>query len=173
MTSPINAEFRRRRLDPFLSSGCTNKMRNSLLIGEIGRGIQMRSSVRLRSYLKPCQLPLRRTIHTPSVASPERVVFSGIQPTGIPHLGNYLGALREWVRIQDDADTQSRCIYSIVDLHALTVPQEAKQLRQWRKESFAILLAIGLDPSKSILFYQSDVRYTSEYDACSLLHMIF
>ncbi|EED12553.1 tryptophanyl-tRNA synthetase, putative [Talaromyces stipitatus ATCC 10500] len=106
----------------------------------------------------------RRTVYTSATAdaSRNRVIFSGIQPTGIPHLGNYLGALREWVRLQNDADPMTKCIYSIVDLHALTVPQEATQLRQWRKESFAILLAIGLDPSRSMLFYQSDVSAHAE-----------
>ncbi|KAI5286644.1 Tryptophan--tRNA ligase, mitochondrial [Ascosphaera aggregata] len=86
----------------------------------------------------------------------ERIVFSGIQPTGIPHLGNYLGALKEWVRLQDTRESSStKLIFSIVDLHALTVPKDSKLLRQWRKEALAILLAIGLDPKKSTIFLQS------------------
>jgi tryptophanyl-tRNA synthetase len=87
----------------------------------------------------------------------EEVIFSGIQPTGVPHLGNYLGALREWVRLQDEKHNSARIIYSIVDLHALTIRQEAEQLRQWKRETLATLIAIGLDPEKAILFYQSDV----------------
>lgn len=90
-------------------------------------------------------------------SSPQRIIFSGIQPTGIPHLGNYLGALREWVRLQDSATEGSKLFFSVVDLHALTVPQESTRLRQWRKETFATLLAIGLDPSRSTIFYQSAV----------------
>lgn len=89
-------------------------------------------------------------------------IFSGIQPTGVPHLGNYLGALREWVKLQDEAETSTRLIYSLVDLHAITIRQEPAQLRQWKKESLAMLLAIGLDPQRSTIFHQSDVPAHSE-----------
>lgn len=94
---------------------------------------------------------------TQQSSTPERIVFSGIQPTGIPHLGNYLGALREWVRLQDSATDGTKLIFSIVDLHALTVPPEPSHLRQRRKQTFAMLLAVGLDPARSTIFYQSDV----------------
>lgn len=90
------------------------------------------------------------------------VVFSGIQPTGIPHLGNYLGALREWVRLQDTKKPDGKLFFSIVDLHALTVAQHPEQLRRWRRESFATLLAVGLDPEKSTMFYQSSIPEHSE-----------
>jgi tryptophanyl-tRNA synthetase len=90
-------------------------------------------------------------------SSPQPIIFSGIQPTGVPHLGNYLGALREWVRLQGSASEESKLIFSIVDLHALTVPQESTHLRQWRKQAFAMLLAIGLDPNRVTIFYQSAV----------------
>jgi tryptophanyl-tRNA synthetase len=89
---------------------------------------------------------------------PDKVIFSGIQPTGIPHLGNYLGALRQWVKLQNEAEDGTTLIYSLVDLHAITVRQEPGQLKQWRKEMFASLLAVGLNPNKSIIFHQSDVR---------------
>ncbi|PYH98932.1 tryptophanyl-tRNA synthetase [Aspergillus ellipticus CBS 707.79] len=89
-------------------------------------------------------------------------IFSGIQPTGVPHLGNYLGALREWVRLQNDGTEGTRFFFSIVDLHALTVPQESIQLRKWRKEALATLLAVGLDPSRSTIFYQSTVQAHAE-----------
>lgn len=92
-----------------------------------------------------------------STPAQEPVVFSGIQPTGVPHLGNYLGALRQWVKLQDDAQPGTKLLFSIVDLHALTVPQDASQLRKWRAEAFATLLAVGLDPKRSTIFYQSAV----------------
>lgn len=88
----------------------------------------------------------------------KRIVFSGIQPTGVPHLGNYLGALREWVLLQNSAPPDSTLLYSIVDLHALTLPQDAEALRSWRRQSFATLLAVGLDPERSSIFFQSAVR---------------
>ncbi|KAJ9134444.1 Tryptophanyl-tRNA synthetase [Pleurostoma richardsiae] len=99
----------------------------------------------------------------------DTVIFSGIQPTGVPHLGNYLGALRQWVRLQDEPEAvvpggvgAKRLLYSIVDLHAITMPQQADKLRQWRREALAALLAIGLDPERSIIFYQSSVPAHSE-----------
>ncbi len=85
------------------------------------------------------------------------VIFSGIQPTGIPHLGNYLGALQNWKRLQDEAQPGSKLLYSIVDLHAITLPQQAPMLRQWKREMLAALLAVGLDPERSSIFYQSSV----------------
>jgi tryptophanyl-tRNA synthetase len=92
----------------------------------------------------------------------DKVIFSGIQPTGIPHLGNYLGALRGWVKLQNEADASTRLIYSLVDLHAMTVRQDPAELRRQRQESFAMLMAIGLDPHRSILFHQSDVSAHAE-----------
>jgi tryptophanyl-tRNA synthetase len=98
-----------------------------------------------------------------SLATPDtRVIFSGIQPTGVPHLGNYLGALIQWVKLQDQAKDGDKLIFSLVDLHAITLRQDAAQLRQWKRESLATLLAIGLDPKMSILFHQSDVPAHSE-----------
>jgi tryptophanyl-tRNA synthetase len=85
------------------------------------------------------------------------VIFSGIQPTGIPHVGNYLGALQQWVKLQDTAVSNTKLLFSIVDLHAITIPQDSKQLKQWKRETLAILLAVGLNPERSILFYQSSV----------------
>ncbi|KAI3336569.1 tryptophanyl-tRNA synthetase [Xylariaceae sp. AK1471] len=90
------------------------------------------------------------------------VIFSGIQPTGIPHLGNYLGAMRQWKRLQDMAGDEDKLIFSIVDLHAITMPQDAEALRNRRRELLAALLAIGLDPKKSTLFYQSSVIQHTE-----------
>lgn len=100
---------------------------------------------------------LRRASSQDAQVAKTKVIFSGIQPTGIPHLGNYLGALQRWVQQQDEADEGTTNIYSLVDLHAITVRQDPAQLRQWRKESLAVLLAVGLDPQKSTIFFQSHV----------------
>ena len=88
----------------------------------------------------------------------KRTIFSGIQPTGIPHIGNYLGALQQWVKIQNESGPSARLIFSIVDLHAITVQQDAEQLRKWKKETLVALLAAGLDPERCTIFFQSDVR---------------
>ena len=85
-------------------------------------------------------------------------VFSGIQPSGTPHLGTYLGALKNWVAIQDGYDSY----YCIVDLHALTTPQDPKVLRHNVRETTAIYLAAGLDPEKSVIFRQSRVSGHTE-----------
>ena len=86
-------------------------------------------------------------------------IFSGIQPTGQKHLGNYIGAIRQYVEGQDRGDP---AIYCIVDLHALTVPWDPATLRASVYDTTAILLAAGLDPDRSILFRQSDVREHTE-----------
>src|ERR1700727_2661671 len=81
-------------------------------------------------------------------------IFSGIQPSGIPTLGNYLGALRNWAALQEGHE----CIYCVVDLHAIPVFQDPKELRRRRAGVAATLLAIGIDPSKHIVVLQSAVR---------------
>ncbi|XP_059998365.1 tryptophan--tRNA ligase, mitochondrial isoform X2 [Lagenorhynchus albirostris] len=86
-------------------------------------------------------------------------IFSGIQPTGIPHLGNYLGAIESWVRLQDEHDS---VLYSIVDLHSITVPQDPAVLRQSILDMTAALLACGVNPEKSILFQQSQAKTAKE-----------
>ena len=87
------------------------------------------------------------------IVEKKKRVLSCIQPTGIPTLGNYLGALRNWVDMQDDFE----CAFAVADLHAITVRQEPAKLRQQIIEMFALLLAIGLDPEKCLLFVQSHV----------------
>ncbi|ROW12338.1 hypothetical protein VMCG_00612 [Cytospora schulzeri] len=99
---------------------------------------------------------------TSNGAANPKVVFSGIQPTGIPHLGNYLGALTQWVRLQNEAAPDTKLLYSVVDLHAITVPQKAAELRRWKREMLAALLAVGLDPKRSIISYQSSCPAHSE-----------
>lgn len=89
---------------------------------------------------------------------PENRIFSGIQPTGNLHLGNYLGAIRNWVTLQDSFES----IYCVVDLHAITVPQDPQQLRQSTREVTASLIAAGISPRRSILFNQSRVPQHSQ-----------
>jgi tryptophanyl-tRNA synthetase len=86
-------------------------------------------------------------------------IFSGIQPTGKKHLGNYIGAIRQYVDLQGQGDP---AIYCIVDLHAITVPWDPTTLRSNVHDTTAILLAAGLDPERCILFRQSDVREHTE-----------
>ncbi|PKY87656.1 tryptophan--tRNA ligase [Falseniella ignava] len=80
-------------------------------------------------------------------------VFSGVQPTGTPTIGNYVGAMKGFVELQSDYDT----IYCVANQHAITVPQDPKLLRQRTRELAALYLAIGIDPEQSIMFVQSDV----------------
>lgn len=84
--------------------------------------------------------------------------LSAIQPSGNPTLGNYLGALKNWVTMQDEFD----CIYAVADLHALTVKQEPANLRKQTLSTVALALACGVDPEKSILFIQSHVHTHAE-----------
>ncbi|WP_067698313.1 tryptophan--tRNA ligase [Nocardia jejuensis] len=92
-------------------------------------------------------------------AEPKQRVLSGIQPTSDSfHLGNYLGAVQYWVRLQDEFDA----FYFIPDLHAITVPQDPKELRKRTKQSAAQLLALGVDPKKSTMFVQSQVPEHAE-----------
>ncbi len=80
-------------------------------------------------------------------------VFSGIQNTGDIHIGNYIGALRNWVKLQDTYDA----IYCVVDLHSITIPFEPEALQKSRLETAKALLAVGIDPDRSLLYYQSQV----------------
>ena len=85
-------------------------------------------------------------------------VFSVVQPTGNIHIGNYLGALRQFVELQDE----NECIYCIVDMHSITVPQDPKELRKHILDVAALYMAVGIDPKKSIIFVQSDVSGHAE-----------
>lgn len=85
-------------------------------------------------------------------------VFSGVQPTGNIHIGNYLGALKQFVELQQEHN----CVYCIVDLHSITVPQNPKELQKNILDVAALYLAVGLDPKKSIIFVQSQVSGHSE-----------
>ena len=86
------------------------------------------------------------------------IIFSGIQPTGIPMLGNFLGAIRNWGRLSTDYN----CLYCVVDSHAITVRQDPEVLRNYSREMLAWLIALGLDPAKNTLYFQSQVAAHAE-----------
>ena len=90
----------------------------------------------------------------------KKKIFSGVQPTGNLHLGNYLGAIKNFVEL--DNDNKNECVFCVVDLHAITVTQDPKQLRNNIRETVATFLASGIDPKKSIIFNQSKVSAHSE-----------
>ena len=87
-------------------------------------------------------------------------IFSGVQPTGNLHLGNYLGAIKNFVELNND--DQNSCVFCVVDLHAITVNQDPKELRNNIRETVATFIACGIDPKKSIIFNQSQVSAHSE-----------
>ncbi|KAF9930968.1 hypothetical protein BGZ67_005561 [Mortierella alpina] len=94
---------------------------------------------------------------------PKPIILSGIQPTGQPHLGNYLGAISNWVALQEQAHLDNETLlFMVVDLHAITLPQNPDQLRKERRELAITLLACGIDPKKCILFEQSKVPAHAE-----------
>ncbi len=90
--------------------------------------------------------------------SKQATLFSGIKPTGIPHIGNFLGALKQWVDLQ----SKYQAIYSIVDYHAITIDIDPAQLKQNIYQTARILLSIGIDPKRSIIFLQSQVNEHTE-----------
>ena len=85
-------------------------------------------------------------------------IFSGMQPSGVITLGNYLGALKNWTKLQDEYD----CLYCIVDMHAITVRQDPVKLRKQARDLLVQYLAVGLDPEKNIIYYQSHVPQHAE-----------
>ena len=93
-----------------------------------------------------------------STSQPRPRIFSGVQPSGLLHIGNYLGAIRNWVRLQEEYD----CVYCVVDLHAITVRQTRKELQAATFEVANTFLAAGIDPQRSIVFVQSHVPAHSE-----------
>src|SRR3990172_10865740 len=93
-------------------------------------------------------------------------IFSGIQPTGQIHIGNYLGALKQWVALQESGE----CIFCIVDLHAITTPYDPESLKSSILEKAIAYLAAGIDPEKSIIFIQSHIKEHAEL--CWLLNTV-
>ena len=96
--------------------------------------------------------------NTTTATGKKKIIFSGIQPTGVMTLGNYIGAIQNWVALQADYN----CVYSVVDLHSLTIRQDPKTLRENTLRCYALLVACGIDPERSILFIQSHVRTHTE-----------
>lgn len=97
-----------------------------------------------------------------SVPQTEKVVFSAIQPTGIPHLGNYLGAMINWVKLQESENCDTKFIFSVADLHALTMPQEPENFKKARMQMLASMLAVGLDEERCTIFMQSEFGLVTE-----------
>jgi tryptophanyl-tRNA synthetase len=87
-------------------------------------------------------------------------IFSGVQPTGNLHLGNYLGAIKNFVKLQNEKENE--CVFCVVDLHAITVKQDPNKLKKNIRETAATFIACGIDPAKSIIFNQSMVSAHSE-----------
>ena len=90
----------------------------------------------------------------------DKKIFSGVQPTGNLHLGNYLGAIKNFVELGNDNDNE--CIFCVVDLHAITVKHDPNDLRDNVRETVASFVACGIDPKKNIIFNQSKVKAHSE-----------
>ncbi|KAG9030219.1 Tryptophan--tRNA ligase, mitochondrial [Tulasnella sp. JGI-2019a] len=105
----------------------------------------------------------RRPYSSATQSSPKKkIIFSGIQPTGVPHLGNLLGALSNWVELQNSAAPGDVVLYSTVGYHAITLPQDPQILLADRRNVLASLLAVGLDPKRSIIFPQDQVPEHTE-----------
>ena len=100
------------------------------------------------------------------------IVLSCIQPTAVPTLGNYLGALKNWKYMSEDYD----CYYAIADLHAITVRQEPAKLRKQSTEMYALLLALGLDPDKNVVFVvfcsSTNLNMQRTYGFCCFLQRL-
>jgi tryptophanyl-tRNA synthetase len=88
----------------------------------------------------------------------KKVIFSGIQPSGAITIGNYFGALKNWTKLQDEYN----CLFCVVDMHAITVRQNPAELRQQARDLLALYIAVGLDPKKNIMYYQSHVPQHAE-----------
>jgi tryptophanyl-tRNA synthetase len=121
----------------------------STLSGEMGSvgsaQLLAKTSTVLHSTVEGVKIPKKST------------VFSAIQPTGVFHLGNYLGAVRAWVDIADNAPQDCRLIFAVADLHAITVPKDPRSLRTWRNQALASIIATGIDPERCIVYHQSTV----------------
>jgi tryptophanyl-tRNA synthetase len=120
----------------------------------------MRMTTKSSSTLEPTKADAKAKPGTQKTEQPKKQprVFSGIQPTGVPQLGNYLGAMRHWAAEQDQYDS----IFCIVNLHAITLPQDPAELRQNTLGMAAMLLAIGIDPQRAPIFIQSQVSAHAE-----------
>ena len=109
---------------------------------------------------------VQQAVNTTTEVGARRRVFSGVQPSGDPQLGNYIGAFKQWVERQDEKEN----FFCVVDLHAITVDFDPEDLRRQTRELAAILFACGLDPDKSTLFVQSHV--TAHAEGCWILNCV-
>ncbi|ODQ78210.1 hypothetical protein BABINDRAFT_168401 [Babjeviella inositovora NRRL Y-12698] len=108
--------------------------------------------------------------HTNCALPPNSTVFSAIQPTGRFHLGNYLGSVRAWRELQDSAHTDTSLMFATADLHAITVPKDPHELRTFRAQAIASILASGIDPQKCTVFHQSSVAQHAELSWIFMCH---
>lgn len=138
--------------------GSTDCLRlDALKVAMLRQSIQRQSSRKLWRHSGPS------VAHSFSKSSTrQQTIVSGIQPTGIPHLGNYLGAIQNWTNLQNSADRNDTILFSIVDLHAITVPQNTDTLRQSRREMLMSLVACGINLDRAIVFEQSRVPEHAE-----------
>lgn len=90
--------------------------------------------------------------------TPKKIIFSGMQPTGVITIGNYFGALKNWVKLNEEYN----CLFCVVDMHAITVRQDPARLRKGARELIALYIAAGLDPEENIIYYQSHVPQHAE-----------
>lgn len=88
----------------------------------------------------------------------KKILYSAMQPSGVPSLGNYLGALKNWKNLQEDYN----CIFGVANMHAITVRQNPTEFRRRIRDLFTLFLALGLDPEKNIVYVQSDVPAHAE-----------
>lgn len=114
---------------------------------------------RILNYTLICFKPINWNFISRCKSHSKPRIFSGIQPTGAPHLGNYFGAVKKWADLQNDGRD---CIFSIVDLHSITIPQDPMDLRNKIHVMAACLLASGINPEKSVFFLQSQVPQHTE-----------
>ncbi|TKA54986.1 hypothetical protein B0A53_02459 [Rhodotorula sp. CCFEE 5036] len=139
-----------------------------------GRALTPKAVGRAASSAAPAPVRSAAPVRFNSTAAPSRArrprtIFSGIQPTGVPHIGNHLGALAQWQKLVKEAaqqppDQRDKLFFSVVGLHALTVPQIPAQLRQERRDMFAVLIALGLDDPAggAVVFHQDQVPEHAE-----------
>ncbi|XP_033216803.1 tryptophan--tRNA ligase, mitochondrial [Belonocnema kinseyi] len=127
-----------------------------MMIKKIINSACFRKSLRFEKSFK--EIGRRNYSKEQKISYPKRI-FSGIQPTGNVHLGNYLGAIQNWIDLQNSGED---VIWSIVDMHSITLPQDPKELKRSIFSMVATLLACGVDPKKSILFQQSTVPMHAE-----------
>src|SRR5438552_9277979 len=107
--------------------------------------------------LGQCRRLARQCRHYWTSTEPKKIIFSGIQPTGVPHLGNYLGAMKTWATLQYSIPESSSIYWCIVDLHSMTVPYDCDVFRQQRDEMWCALFAVGIVLHRCTVFEQSTV----------------